>query len=110
MEEFNTDNRYTNVQRPNDLLVWSILSTIFCCIVTGIVAIVYSSKVNTLWAAGDRAGAQDAARKAKTWNLVGLGLGLVGFILGLLYWFAVYKVIEANGGLENMADMMNQFD
>ncbi len=110
MEEYNTDNQYTNSQRPNDLLVWSILSTILCCIATGIVAIVYSSKVNGLWDAGDHAGAQDAARKAKTWNLVGLGIGLVGWVLWLVYFFTVYKVMEANGGLEGMADMMSQFD
>lgn len=53
-----------DIQRPNDLLVWSILSTIFCCLPTGIVAIVYSSKVNSLWDSGEHAEAIEAARKA----------------------------------------------
>lgn len=48
-------------------LIWAILSTLFCCLPLGIVSIVYAAKVDGLAAAGDLAGAQEAADKAKTW-------------------------------------------
>ena len=102
------ENRTTNAQRPNDLLVWSILSTIFCCLPTGIVAIVYSSRVNSLWDLGRHNEAIDAARKAKTWNIVGLVIGLVFLLLWVVYMVFAISVINANGGWENVSDLMMQ--
>ena len=51
--------------KPDNHLVWAIVSTIFCCLPLGIVSIVYSSKVDGQYNAGDYAGAQDSANKAK---------------------------------------------
>ena len=51
-------------------LVWSILVTIFCCLPFGIVAIVYSSKVNGKLEMGDYEGALSASNKARTWIIV----------------------------------------
>lgn len=79
----------TNDQKlkPDNLLAWSILSTVLCCVPLGIVAIIFSNKVDTLWAQGDYAGAEDAAKKAKLFCFIALGVGLVFdficFILGL---------------------------
>lgn len=74
-------------RKPDNLLVWSILSTVLCCVPLGIVAIIFSNKVDTLWAQGDYAGAEDAAKKAKLFCFIALGVGLVFdficFILGL---------------------------
>ncbi|MDY6372210.1 MAG: CD225/dispanin family protein [Bacteroidales bacterium] len=106
----NNERTYNDMQRPNDLLVWSILSTIFCCLVTGIVAIVYSSKVNNLWDSGEHAEAIEAARKAKIWNIVGLVIGLVCLVIWIVYFVVVLSVINANGGWENFADMMSQME
>ena len=39
-------------QAPKNYLVWSILVTLFCCLIPGIVAIVFSAQVNGLWAQG----------------------------------------------------------
>ena len=50
---------------PDNYLVWSILSTLLCCLPLGIVAIINSSKVNGLWAAGQFAEAQKASQDAK---------------------------------------------
>jgi Interferon-induced transmembrane protein len=50
---------------PQNYLVWSILSTIFCCLPLGIVSIVFAAQVNSKWAAGDVAGARDSSEKAK---------------------------------------------
>lgn len=71
---------------PSNNLVWAILSTVLCCLPFGIVSIVFATQVNSKWALGDVAGAQDAARKAKTWAIVsaivgGLGIAIYAVIL-----------------------------
>jgi len=69
---------------PN-YLVWAILVTIFCFLPTGIVAIVFSSQVDTKLAAGDRAGALDSSNKARMWVIIsvvaGIALGIIVFSL-----------------------------
>ena len=62
-------------------LVWAILSTLFCCIPLGIVSIVQAAKVNGLLAAGDIAGARDAADKAKKWAIYAAVAGIIVFVL-----------------------------
>lgn len=72
------------LQKPDNWLVWSILCTVLCCVPFGIVAIVYASKVNGLWDQHRYAEAFEAAKKAKTFTLIGAVSGLVvGFIFGL---------------------------
>lgn len=63
-------------------LVWAILTTIFCCLPFGIVAIVYAAQVDGKIAAGDYVGAVETSRKAKTWCWVSFAVGLIG---GLIY-------------------------
>lgn len=110
MEELNSNTPYSPVQQPNDLLVWSILSTVFCCIATGIVAIVYSSRVSVLWEAGRQNEAFEAARKAKTWNIAGLIIGIVFISLYFVFTLLGITAIDQAGGLESFAELMNQFD
>ena len=77
---------------PPNYLVWSILSTIFCCLPLGVASIVFAAQVNGKWAAGDAAGAQDYSRKAKQfaiWSAV------AGVVLGLLY--VVFVVVVGIG-------------
>ena len=63
------------VNIPNHL-VGAILVTVFCCQVFGIISIVYAASVNGKIAAGNYAGAQAAADKAKAWLWWGFGIGL----------------------------------
>lgn len=74
------------VPQVNNYLVWSILVTIFCCLPFGIAAIVFSSKVNTLLAQGNYAGAMDASKKAKTWCIV----GAIGFVVVLIFYIILF--------------------
>jgi hypothetical protein len=60
---------------PN-YLVFAILTTVLCCIPTGIPAIVYSAQVNSKLLQGDLAGAQAASSNAKMWCWISFGLGL----------------------------------
>ena len=68
---------------PN-YLVPAILSTIFCCVPAGIVAIIYAAQVNSKKQAGDLGGAADASGKAQTWCWVSFGLGLIVIILNVI--------------------------
>jgi len=74
---------------PPNYLVWAILTTIFCCQITGIVSIVYAAQVNSKWAAGDFNGAMNSSKNAKTWAWIGFGIGLLVFI--------VYAILLAFG-------------
>lgn len=68
-------------QKPDNYLVWAILSTLLCCLPFGIVAIVKSSKVDSLWYAGNHAEAIQASNDAKKWSIISAVAGLVGGIL-----------------------------
>ncbi len=72
---------------PN-YLVFAILATVFCCLPTGIAAIIFAAQVNGKLQAGDLAGAQAASNNAKIWCWVSFGLGLatvgVSVLLGML--------------------------
>ena len=77
--------------KPDNYLVWSILTTLLCCLPLGIVAIVYSSKVDGLYMAEYYQEAQDAADKAKKFTLIGAIVGLVVLVL--------YVIIIIGGAL-----------
>ena len=62
---------------PPNYLVHSILVTLCCCLIGGIIAIVNAAQVNSKWAAGDRAGAKKASEAAKMWCMISVGVGLV---------------------------------
>ncbi len=78
-------------QRPDNYLVWSILSLVLCCWPAGIVAVIFSSQVNSKWERGDYEGARRAANNAKTWTIVSAVLGVV---MGI-----IYSILIASGEL-----------
>lgn len=90
---------------PN-YLAWSIVSTVLalclCCpaLITGIVAIVYSSKVNTLVNQGDLDGARRASANAKTWCWVTTALAIVGLVINII-WLSM-------GGMQSYMEYVQQ--
>lgn len=64
-------------KEPDTYLLWSILTTILCCLPTGIAAIVMSSRVSSRYSRGDYEGAVRASRAAELWIIVTVVLGLV---------------------------------
>ncbi|TSD96683.1 CD225/dispanin family protein [Skermania sp. ID1734] len=70
-------------------MVWAILATIFCCLPLGIVSIVKSSQVNSLWAQGRSGEAMQAAEDAKKFALWSLIAGLVGTVAWVIFWIAM---------------------
>ena len=78
-------------------LVWSIIVTLLCCLPLGIPAIVFAAKINTLNDAGDYIGAQDAAKKSKTWIIVAAIVGVVVGILSIvLYGVGIASYMDYN--------------
>ena len=69
---------------PN-YLIWAILSTVLCCPIAGIVAIVYAAQVDGKLRSGDYDGAVRSSNNAKTWTFVSAGLGLV---VSIIYFIA----------------------
>lgn len=70
---------------PPSYLAWAIISTLCCCMPFGIVAIIYASKVNSLWLRGDAYGAQKASQRAQLWTILAIVLGLIAnFFVALL--------------------------
>jgi hypothetical protein len=72
---------------PN-YLVFAILATVFCCLPTGIAAIVYAAQVNGKLQAGDVLGAQAASKNAKMWCWISFGIGLATTVLSILLFTA----------------------
>ncbi|MFV8381405.1 CD225/dispanin family protein [Corynebacterium hindlerae] len=76
-------------ERPQNYLVWAILTTVLCCTPLGIVSIVYASRVNGKWDQGDRQGAVASAEKAKLWAIIAAVLGIVGLVLSIVVEFVI---------------------
>lgn len=70
---------------PPTYLVWAILSTLCCCLPTGIVAIIYASKVSSLYMRGDYYGAVAASEKACWWVIISFVAGLIWAPLSALW-------------------------
>ena len=83
MSEFNQNQAYC----PNSNLVWAILSTLFCCLPLGIVAIIKASSVEKLWYQGRQIEAIKAASDAKNYALWG---AMAAIILYVLYFVLVF--------------------
>ena len=84
--QFQTENRRQenishNEPMPPTYLIWSILSTVFCCFIPGIIAIIFSSMVSSKYFAGDIEGARRASRMAEIWIIVSVVLGVVAATL-----------------------------
>lgn len=68
---------------PKSHMTAAILTTILCCTIPGVVAIVYASSVNSRLAAGDVEGARRASSKAEGWVIASFVLGLLSATLWL---------------------------
>ncbi|GAB2497214.1 CD225/dispanin family protein [Pseudoxanthomonas sangjuensis] len=97
---------------PNHL-VWAIIVTVLsfvvCCfscisiigIGTGIVAIVFASKVNKLLAQEQFDAALQASKNAKLWSWITTGILIVGFLVFVVSFFV-------GGGIEGQMERMEE--
>ncbi|TDC98707.1 CD225/dispanin family protein [Nonomuraea deserti] len=81
---------------PDNQLVPAILTTLFCCLPLGIVALVKSSQVNSKWQVGDYQGAMQAAEEAKTWWKRSLIFGAIGIVIGIIAYIVIFFILAAS--------------
>ena len=82
--------------RPSSYLALAIISTILCCLPTGIVSIIYSTKVNSAYEDGKYDEANKASRNAKTWGLVSIGIAFFGWIIYfIIFGAAIFGAIAS---------------
>jgi len=85
--EQNTTQPIVPPARPKNWLVESILVTIFCCLIFGIISIVYAAQVNSKYDAGDYEGALQSSKEAGKWTRIGFFCG-IAFVI--LYFLAIF--------------------
>ena len=86
-----------NMPKRNNHLALAIICTVLCCLPSGIVSIVYSSKVNEAYARGEYDAAQRASKNAKTWALIGIGIAAFFWVIYIaIFGVAIFAGI-ANG-------------
>ncbi|SFC03908.1 CD225/dispanin family protein [Kaistella jeonii] len=76
-QDFSTNS---NGIPPKTWLVESILVTIFCCQILGIISIIYSAGVESKFYRGDIVGAESSSRTAKTLVIVSAAFGVLTVI------------------------------
>ncbi len=86
--------------KPDSWLAWSILCTLLCCLPLGVVGIVYAAQVDSLWNQGRFAEAVKAAKKAKTFTLIGV---ISAGVIALLYFIFWIFVVALGVGSASMA-------
>ncbi len=70
--------------KPDNYLVWAILTTLLCCLPFGIVSIVQATKVDSAWIVGQYDEARRLSQSAKNWATAAGVTGLVvigGYLL-----------------------------
>lgn len=72
---------------PKSYIVWSVLVTVLCCFIPGILAIIFSSQVTSKYYAGDYEGSARASRNAEIWIIVSFVLGVLSSTLYLPFMF-----------------------
>lgn len=71
--------------KPDNYLVWAILSTLFCCLPLGVVSIVFAAQVDGKYNSGDYAGALESSQKAKKFAMWGAISIVVLVAAGLIF-------------------------
>ena len=62
---------------PPTYLVWSVVCTILCCFIPGIVAIINSAKVSSRYYEGNLEASRRASRNAEIWIIISFVLGVI---------------------------------
>ncbi len=86
--------------KPDSWLTFAIIATVLCCPPFGIPGIVYAAKVDVLWTAGRYDEAEKAAKSARMWTLVSVG---VGFLFAVIWTIAQ---ILLGVGLQALSEMV----
>lgn len=73
----NTSMAIPSEPMPPTYLVWSVIMTILCCTIPGIVAIIFSAKVSSKFYQGDIEASRRASHNAEIWIIISFVLGVL---------------------------------
>jgi hypothetical protein len=79
--------------RPKTWLVESILVTLCCVNLLGVIGIIYAIRVESRFNAGDVAGAEDASSKAKLWTIISLCVGVGAWVIVWVNYFFLFGAL-----------------
>ncbi len=77
---------------PDNNLVWAILSTVLCCLPLGIVSIMKSTQVNTLWAQGQLDAARKSADDARKWAMWSAIITVILYVVIIIVYVVIIAV------------------
>ena len=83
------ENQTNKPPKPNNNLVWALITLLTCCQPAGIVSLVYSMKVDTLYSQGQYDLAQEKADLAKKWGIGGLIAGIIFWSFYIIFVFGI---------------------
>lgn len=100
------------VSKPSTHMPLAIVSTIFCSIVLGIIAIVKASQVNSHWNAGRTEEAIKASKSARTWGIVALVGGPIirAILIFFLFLIGLATVLEDPYYSDDYYDYLYDYD
>ncbi len=70
--------------KPTTYMGWNIAAIILCCFLTGIIGVIFSSKVSSRYAMGDYDGARKASETAGLMLIISIVIGLVALPFQIL--------------------------
>ncbi len=82
---------------PKTYLLESILTTIFCCWPLGIPSIIYASRVEKKFYAGDHRGAEEDSANARKWMIINLVACVALWIIYLAFFGIAFLGAFTNG-------------
>ncbi len=72
---------------PSTYFPWAIVTTLLCCFPAGIIALIYSTMVESRYSRGDYYGSVKASETALLWCIIALVFGLVSWPFALFFNF-----------------------
>ncbi len=81
---------YSQMQRPNSYLAWSIIVTILCCWPLGIPAIIYAARVDSQWMRGEYEEAMRSSRQAKNFTIASAIAAFVFVVIWMIFYGAIF--------------------
>ena len=84
-----------NQQKPDNFMVWAILSTLFCSLLTGIIAIVHANEVDSQWYKNNHEEAVKEMMLARKWTFISLGIGVLTYIAFPILGLGTYGFVQS---------------
>lgn len=97
LHQSTNSNPSSNAIPPKTWLIESILVTIFCCQILGIISIIYAAGVESKFYRGDLAGAESSSNTAKTLVIISVATGIVSVVaIAILFSMGIFAGILNN--------------